>query len=62
MDPVQDASRYVLDLLMCCQDDARDEVVDVHLKDVSKAKGYVCAIGVDRGVGGSRPVFELVGW
>ncbi len=58
MDPVQDASRYGLDLLVCRRDDARNEVIDVHLGDVSK--GYVCAIGVDRGVGGSRPVFELV--
>ena len=57
MDPVQDASRYGLDLLVCRRDDARNEVI---LGDVSK--GYVCAIGVDRGVGGSRPVFELVRW
>ena len=60
MNPVHNAPRDVLHLLPCCWDDARDEIVDVHLQDVPE--GAALSAFVDDGVGGSCPVFEFVLW
>ena len=48
----------MLHLLPCCWDNARDEIVDVHLQDVQKGVALTSVVNS----GGCRPcpVFELV--